>query len=46
MNQDYKQQELFNTPETRPELYRVLPAGVALGPEFIDTSNRADDKHY
>ena len=24
----YKQQELFNTPETRHELYRVLPAGV------------------
>ena len=25
---------------------RVLPVGVCLGPEFIDTSNRADQKHY
>lgn len=25
--------------------YAVLPAGV-LGPEFIDTSNRADQRHY
>lgn len=24
----------------------VLPAGFQLGPEFIDTSNRADKKHY
>lgn len=46
MQTEYKQQELFNTTETRHELYRVLPAGVVLGPEFIDTSNRADTKHY
>jgi site-specific DNA-cytosine methylase len=30
MSKEYKQQELFNTTETRPELYRVLPAGVPL----------------
>ena len=46
MTTHYKQQELFNTPDARHELYRVLPAGVCLGPEFIDTSNRADLKHY
>jgi len=46
MSREYKQQELFNTAETRHELYHVLPAGVGMGPEFIDTSNRADTKHY
>ena len=34
MQTEYKQQELFNTTETRHELYRVLPAGVR--PKLLD----------
>ena len=52
MQTEYKQQELFNTTETRHELYRVLPAGLSSKKGSIPKENKfhlgngQDGKHY
>lgn len=52
MQTEYKQQELFNTTETRHELYRVLPAGLSAKKGSIPKENKfhvgngEDGKHY
>jgi hypothetical protein len=52
MQTEYKQQELFNNPETRHELYRVLPAGLSSKKGYIPKENKfhvgngQDGKHY